>query len=233
METTTSVKPEEVLEALLAKRIRRDKAEKLRKLHELCTLEYGRRQGLRDLSPSNMSKVAESHGLFKARTIYNAQSEDYRTLITAWYAYDGPNAFNTIKRQVEPAEKYAFLKKIEDPAIRSLCHLGFIERDKILAELNMLKSKVEVIVDMRPLGATIAPGARNVAIVEAVAQLTDSERNALLAAIDSKSLLDRQWRLGKAGEILDRQDRFVFLPGFATAIAKILGNANLAGTRQK
>lgn len=232
MTTSDSVKPEDVLAALLAKGVRRDKAEKLYKLHDLCTLEHGRRQGLRDLSLSNMSKVAESHGLFKARTIYNVQSEDYRILINAWCAFDGPNDSHKIRKQSRPAEKYAFLQKIEDPAIRSLCHLSFIERDKIQAELNMLKSKVEVVVDMRPLGATIVKGACNVAVVELDAQLTDSERKALLSAIDSKSLSDRQWRLGKTGEILDRHDRFVFLPGFATAITKILGNSTFAETKK-
>lgn len=223
MTMTSSVKPEQVLEAILAKGIRSDKAEKLHKLYALCSLEYGRRPGMRDLSPSNMSKIAESHGLFKARTIYNAQSKDYRMLIDAWYAYDGPNSSGVTKKMAEPAEKYDFLRKIDDPAVRSLCQLGFIERDKLRSELNMLRSKTEIIVDMRPLGTCITKGVENISIFEAVAQLNDSECKALISAINPKKLLERQWRLGKTGEVLDRHDRFVFLPGFATAITKILG----------
>lgn len=223
---TTTEHPDEVLKAILAKGNRSDKDNKLRKLHELCSLEYSRHsQGARDLSIANMARVAESHGLFKARTIYNKQSNDYSALIKAWEAYNGPKESKLVKEQTAPAGKHAFLKKIDDPAIRTLCHMALIERDKIRAELNMLKSQTQVIVDMRPLGAEIAKGASNVAVIEMAAQLTDSERNALIAAIDTKALAQRKWRIGDTGEILDQHDRFIFFPGFTTAIAKILGQA--------
>lgn len=226
MTANSAVHPDEVLKALLAKGNRRDKEEKLRKLHELCGLEYGRHsQGARDLSLANMSRVAESHGLFKARTIYNAQSKDYAALINAWEAYNGPKESKLIREQTASADKHTFLKRIEDPAIRTLCQMALIERDKLRAELNMLKAKTKVIVDMRPLGAEIAKGASNVAVIELAAQLTDSERNALMAAIDPRTLAKRKWRLGETGEVLDDRDRFVFNPGFATGIDKILGRA--------
>lgn len=230
MTTITGVHPDAVLKALIEKGGRSDKIAKLRKIHELCSLEYSRHsQGARDLSLSNMSKVAVSHGVFKAaRTIYNTQSADYRALMESWEAYNGPKASAVVKQQAEPTEKYAFLRKIEDPAVRHLCHMAFIRQDKLLAELNLLKSKVEVIVDMRPLGGKISAGGGNVAIIEPGAQLTDSERNALVAAIDSKFLAKWRWRLGETGEVLDEKGRFVFMPGFATGIAKILGKANLS-----
>lgn len=224
MTTNSVVHPDEVLKALLAKGNRRDKEEKLRKLHELCALEYGRHShGARDLSLANMSKVAELQGLFKARTIYNSQSKDYSALITAWESYNGPKQSKQIKEQAAPASKHSFLKKIEDPAIRSLCQIALTERDKLKAELNLLKSKTEFVVDMRPLGAEIAKGAKNIAVIETSAQLTDSERAALVAAIDPKTLAQKRWRLGETGEVVDERERFVFMPGFATAIAKILG----------
>lgn len=226
MTTNSAVHPDEMLKAILAKGNRRDKDEKLRKLHELCSLEYSRHsQGARDLSVANMARVAESHGLFKARTIYNIQSVDYASLIKAWEAYNGPKESRLIKEKLAPTDKHAFLSKIDDPAIRSLCQMALIERDKIRAELNMLKAKTQVIVDMRPLGAEIAKGATNVAVIEPAAQLTDSERNALAAAIDPTTLARRKWRLGETGEVLDERDRFVFNPGFATGIARILGRA--------
>lgn len=224
MTKSDSVTPDAVLEALLSQGARRDKLEKLRTLHELCSLEYGRRPEMRDLSKANMSKIAESHGLFKARAIYNEPSKDYRTLIEAWETYTGDNSNKAATKRVELADKYAFLKKIDDPAVRSLCQLGLIERDKLKAELNMVKSQVAIVVDMRPLGATITPSAANVTIVEMVAQLTDSERKALSSAIAPKFLSDRQWRIGKTGEVLDLKGRFVFFPGFATGIKKILGD---------
>lgn len=221
--STQDTHPNQILEALLSKGVRRDKQDKLKKLNELCSLEYKRHsQGARDLSLANMSKAAEIHGLFKARTIYNAQSEDYATLIKAWEKYNGPKESGKISEQRSASEKYEILRKIEDPAIRSLCQIAFAERDRLKAELNLLKSKTQLIVDMRPLGAESLKGKNDIAILEPVARLTDSEKNSLINAISTQFLYGRKWRIGDAGEILDDRGRFVFLPGFVTAIKKII-----------
>lgn len=217
------VHPDIVLQALLAKGNRRDKEKKLQKLHEICSHEYNQHsQGARDLSVANISKLAESHGLFKARTIYNIQSSDYVELINSWSAYNGPKNSQLNKKPSGAKEKYEFLKKIEDPSVRSLCHFALIERDKLKAELNLLKSQTQVIVDMRPLGTEIIREAENVAVIEGLAALTESERSALANSIDPKHLEQRKWTIGSTGEILDEKNRFVFRPGYATAISKII-----------
>ncbi len=225
---TIETHPDEVLKAIIAKGNRSDKVEKLQKLHELCSQEYSRNsQGGRDLSIANMARIADSHGLFKARTIYNKASEDYSALIKAWETYNGPKHSKLIKVQQRASEdKYAYLKKIEDPAIRSLCQMAIAERDKLRKELNLLKSNYVVPIDNRPLGAEIVKGSTNVAIIETAAQLTDSERTALTEAIDSKWLAQHKLRLGDTGEIIDERERFIFKPGFATAIGKVLGRKN-------
>lgn len=219
-----SVHPDEVLKAILSKGNRQDKEERLRKLHQLCATEYSRfSQGARDLSVANLARIAVSHGLFKsARSIYNVQSADYAALIKAWEAYNGPSESKKAKQLLAPPEKMAFLTKIEDPGIRSLCQMTFIERDKLRAELNMLKACTKVVINMRPVVNEIASSS-NRAADNAVLQLTDSERKALVDAIDSSKLERKGWRLGEDGEILDAQEHFVFNPGFATAITKILG----------
>lgn len=219
----STVHPDNVLEALLSKGNRRDKQEKLQKLHEICSLEYSRHsQGARDLSVANISRIAESQGLFKARTIYNIQSSDYVKLINSWDAYNGPKKSIPTKKTIGTPDKYAFLQRIEDPSIRSLCHMALIERDKLKAEFNLLKSQTQVIVDMRPLGAEIVTGALDVASSEPKVILTESERIALAESIDSKLLEQRKWRIGQTGEIVDEKNRFVFKPGYATAILKII-----------
>lgn len=224
---TTGTHPDEVLKAIIAKGNRSDKVVKLQKLHELCSQEYSRNsQGGRDLSIANMARIAETHRLFKARTIYNKPSEDYSALIKAWETYNGPKLSKLIKVQHTSQDKYAFLKKIEDPAIRSLCHMAMIERDKLRQELNMLKSTYVAPIDNRPLGAEIVKGSKDVVVIEAAAQLTDSERRALTDAIDAKSLAQHKLSLGDTGEIKDAQGRFIFNPGFATGIAKVLGRKN-------
>ncbi len=171
--TNSTIHPDTVFEALLAKGNRKDKEGKLRKLHEICSIEYSRHsQGARDLSVANISKLAESHGLFKARTIYNSQSSDYVELIDSWKAFNGPKENNYPKKQTDSKNRYSFLQKIDDPSVRSLCQMALIERDKLKAELNLLKSQTQVIVDMRPLGAEVVQGTGNSAVVEAVDQLT-------------------------------------------------------------
>lgn len=218
--TADTVHPDAVLRALLEKRHRRDKEEKLRKLHECCAHEYERHsQGARDFSIANISRLAEHAGLFKARTIYNAQSKDYVTLIQAWNAYNGP-VKNKLSVAAAPGAKYSFLDRIEDPAVRSLCQMAIDERDRLQAEINLLKSKTILSIDMRPTAAKVAgPDFKNLA--ESV-DLTESERESLISAIDRTSLARRRWRVGKVGEVLDENNRMVFPPGFATAIAKIL-----------
>lgn len=220
---TTDLHPDEVLKELLAKQNRRDKTEKLAKLHDLCAAEYDRHsQGARDLSLSNISKLAEINGLFKARTIYNSQSIDYATLIKAWDAHNGPKQFRPNKKATASSEKYPFLKKIEDPAIRSLCQIAFAERDKLKVELNLLKSKTVITIDMRPLGSHARTGSSQPTSAKPAMELTDSEHTALSAAIDPATLAKKGWRLGDTGEVIDERKRFVFYPGFATGIAKIL-----------
>lgn len=229
----SAVHPDQVLQALIDKGNRKDKDAKLRRLHELCAMEYNHNsQGARDMSFSHISRLAESHGLFKARTIYNKQSEDYAALITAWGEYNGPKLVKVRKAadaEQKTISKYDFLNKIDDPAVRSLCQMALIQRDKLKAEIDQLKGQTQLVIDMRPLGAEIAKDGKNknVAVIETVAQLTDSERTALEEAISGKFLTSRNWKAGDAGEVVDERERFVFKPGFISAVQKILGKTNM------
>jgi hypothetical protein len=217
------INPDDFLNAILAKGLRRDKEEKLRKLHDICQTEYSRKEGMRDLSIANMARIAETHGLFLWRTIYNKASEDYASLIKAWDEYNGPKTKPSAKDDRKQRNKYDWLDAITNDVARNLAQAALVERDKLRVELNLLKSQTVLTIDMRPLGAQIPRGTTNVAVIEASAQLTDSEQKALRAAIDPKMLAQRKWRIGETGEVLDERDRFVFNPGFATGIQKTLG----------
>jgi hypothetical protein len=155
--------------------------------------------------------------------LYNAISEDYVTLIKAWAAFNGSTSTKPSKKIAKLPDKYSYLMRIEDPAIRGIMQSIIAERDKIKQQLNILKSHSHIVIDQRPLGATIAEGATNVALVETYAQLTDSERSALRNAISSEFLKDRGWYLGNAGEIYSNNGSVLYDPGYETAIRKILG----------
>jgi hypothetical protein len=97
------------------------------------------------------------------------------------------------------------------------------ERDKLKAQLNVLKANTRVTVDRRPLGAAIAAaGAQPVTVLAPSAQLTPTEREALLKAVSADYLEERGLREGSHGEIVNKQGRTVFDVGFARAIRKAL-----------
>jgi len=217
------MKPAEVLEELLASCTRSDKKERLVKLDEICKYEYSKKEhNMRDLSFSNIAKLAEINGIFKARVIYNHQSSDYRALIEAWQNFRGKPLSKISKDKPNREEKYYFLDKIEDKSLRKLCYMVFAERDVLKSELNLLKSATKIHVDVR----SKETGLLLSKTIQEIDEFTESEIAALRNAIDEKNIKKNGWLQGSAGEILDVRSRFVFLPGFTSAISKILKKIN-------
>jgi len=220
----TNIHPDEVLSAMLEKGPRSQKAANLKALHEICAAQHAlKNQAVRDFSLSAIGRACEEKRIFKARVLYNAASEDYVTLIKAWAAFSGTASIKPPKKEIAPPAGHAYLMRIEDPAVRSIMQSIIVERDKLKAQVTLLKSKSQVVVNQRPLGATIAPRDEVVPVIETGAQLTDSERDALYQAISKDFLLNQGWVLGQDGEIATASGRPLFQPGYATAIQKIIG----------
>jgi hypothetical protein len=220
MNGATDIHPDAVLESLLAKGGRSNRRANLTKMHELC-----RRQneaGSRDFSLPAIGRLAEAEGIMKGRALYNAQSADYKALIEAWAAYAGPPA----PKPPKTLASHEYLMRIEDPAIRSIMQAIIAERDKLKAQLNVLKANAQVTVDRRPLGAPVAaaPGSQSVAVLAMAAQFTHSEREALQKAVSADYLEERGLREGSHGEIVNERGRTVFEVGFARAIRKVLAD---------
>lgn len=220
MSGMTDIHPDAVLASLLDKGGRSNRRTNLAKMHELCRRKHA--AGSRDFSLPAIGRLAEAEGILKGRALYNAPSADYRALIEAWAMYAGPVAPKPPKTLVS----HDYLMRIEDPAIRSIMQAIIAERDKLKAQLNVLKANTQVTVDRRPLGATISasPGVEPVAVLALSAQLTPSEREALLKAVSAGYLEERGLKEGSHGEIVNERGRTVFEVGFARAIRKILGS---------
>lgn len=220
MSGSTDIHPDAVLESLLAKGGRSNRRANLEKMHELCRKQHN--AGSRDFALAAIGRLSEAEGILKGRVLYNAQSSDYKALIGAWAAYAGPAA----PKPPKVLASHEYLMRIEDPAIRSIMQAITAERDKLKAQLNVLKANTQVTVDRRPLGATIssATGAQPVAVLEMVAQLTQSERDALKKAVSFDYLEERGLKEGSHGEIVNERGRTMFEVGFARAIRKVLGN---------
>ncbi|MBD9620813.1 gamma-mobile-trio protein GmtX [Pseudomonas sp. PDM07] len=220
MNGKTDIHPDAVLEALLAKGGRSNRRANLAKMHELCRKQY--EASSRDFSLPAIGRLAEAGNVMKGRALYNAQSADYRVLIEAWAAYAGP----PVPKPTKMLASHEYLMRIEDPAIRSIMQAVIAERDKLKAQLNVLKANTQVTVDRRPLGATIpvAPGLQSIAVLSLSAQLTPSERESLQKAVSPEYLEERNLQEGSHGEIVNERGRTLFDVGFARAIRKILGN---------
>jgi hypothetical protein len=220
MNTKTDIHPDATLEVLLAKGGRANRRANLVKMQELCRKQY--ETSPPDFSLPAIGRLVEACDIMKGRALYNAQSADYRSLIKAWAAYAGP----AVPKPAKMLASHEYLLRIEDPAIRSIMQTIIAERDKLKAQLNVLKANTQVTVDRRPLGATIAgaPGVQAVAVLTLAAQLTPSEHEALRKAISPEYLEERSFREGSHGEIVNYQGRTIFEVGFARAIRKILGD---------
>ena len=119
----------------------------------------------------------------------------------------------SIKKIFLFGEKYDFVLKIEDPAIRTLVQLALTQRDKLKVQLDTLKSQANITLDLRPLGTFPVKGSKP-STIERPAQLTESERGALLQAISPEFIQSQNWHIGESGEVRASNGRFVFDPRF-------------------
>lgn len=220
MNSTTDIHPDAVLESVLAKAERSNRRNNLAKVHELCRKQH--ETGSRDFSLATIGRLVEGEGIMKGRALYNAQSADYKMLIEAWAAYAGP----AVTKPPKTLASHDYLMRIEDPAIRSIMQAIVAERDKLKAQLNVLKANTKVVVDRRPQGATVsaASGSQPVTVLAPAAQLTPSERTALQKAVSAEYLEERGLREGSHGEIVNKAGRTMFEVGFARAVRKLLGD---------
>lgn len=217
MIATTNIHPDAVLESLLAKGGRSDRLTKLAQIHAICRKQH--EAGSRDFSLGSVGRLVEAEGVLKGRALYNAPSADYRSLIEAWAAYAGPPT----ARPPKTLASHEYLMRIEDPAIRSIMQAVIAERDKLKAQVNLLKANTEVTVDRRPTGMSAAHGAQSVTVLALSSQLTPTEREALQKAVSAEYLEGQGLRVGSHGEIVNDRGRTVFEVGFAKAIHKVLG----------
>ncbi len=202
--------PDTVLASLLGKGGRSNRRANLAKMHEICREKHA--NGMRDFSLPVIGRFAEAEGILKSRALYNAASADYRTLIEAWAAYAGPPAPKPTKKLAS----HEYLMRIEDPAIRSIIQAIITERDKLRAQLNVMKANTLVTVDRRQISAPYGrPPIENLA-------LTLTEREALQKAVSPSYLEERCLKEGSHGEIVNEHGRTVFEMGFARAIRMVL-----------
>jgi hypothetical protein len=216
----TAIPPDQVLERLKSG-VRPQKQRNLDIIHAVCRELH--QLGSRDFSLATVGRMSEARHGMSRNALYNKASEDFRTLIAAWSAFAGEPA----RKQPSPQKPLAeedLLRRIDDPALRSLLGGIVAERNRLRGEVNLLKRNASVVIDRRTLpGHThVMPEGQVMQVLPALAHLTDSEIAALRKAISPDFLRQEGWQEGPNGAILNAKGRTLFDVGFANAIRKLL-----------
>lgn len=191
------------------------KAKNLDIIHKVCREQYER--GSKDFSVATISRLAVMEGGPVKSTIHNKTGDDFKGLIKAWAEHTGGNLRKARKINENPI--YAVLDKIPDPAARAVMGAVLAENKKLRGEINLLKSKANIIIDRRQSSSSQTPA---IQILPTSNLLTNSEIEALRHAISEKILKDEGWIQDGNGRILTTKGREILKIGFTSAIRKII-----------
>lgn len=217
----SAIPPDQVLRRLKSG-VRPQKQRNLDIIHAVCRELH--QLGSRDFSLATVGRMSEARHGMSRNARYNKTSEDFRTLIAAWSAFAGEPA----KKQPSPLKPLAeedLLRRIDDPALRSLFGGIVAERNRLRGEVNLLKRNASVVIDRRTLPgyAHVTPEGQVTQVLPPLANLTESETAALRKSISPAFLSQEGWREGPDGQILNAKGRILFDVGFANAVRKLLG----------
>lgn len=192
-------------------------------VHEICAELH--RLGTRDFSLATVGRMSEERGGISKNAIYNKAAKEFQALIEAWRTFSaGAKAHKAMPRIEARADtEEDLLRKIPDVAVRSIVGMVIAERNRLRAEVKVLKGNTNVVIDKRVLPGKIQTGADGqvVQVLEA-SGLTETERAALAKAISPAFLAQESWREGENGTIYNERERPLFDIGFTNAIRKML-----------
>ncbi len=226
MNSTTSVHPDEVRDAISATASHPTKRRNLDLIHEVCRERAS--LGSKDFSLKAVGEAVEARGGLKVKALWNTQSADYRKLIEAWQAYAGGPKLREIAK-AGPVD--ALMRTISDPATRIIVEKLVRERNSLRAEVNLLKAQTKLIIDRRPPITTAktvpltSDGSMTLEISTGPT-LNAIEQEALEHAISMELWRAEGWKEEKNGRVVkelgEGRTRTVFKPGFASAVRKVL-----------
>lgn len=216
------IHPDQVLQHL-KNDARLQKQRNLDIVHEICAELH--RLGSRDFSLATVGRMSEERGGISKNAIYNKAAKEFQSLIEAWRAFSaGGKGHKAMPRTDARADtEEDLLRKIPDVAVRSIVGMVIAERNRLRAEVKILKGNTNVVIDKRILPGQIQTGADGqvVQVLEA-SGLTETERAALAKAISPAFLAEEDWSEGENGMIYNERGRPLFDLGFANAIRKVL-----------
>jgi hypothetical protein len=216
----SAIHPDAILETLKAG-ARPQKQRNLGIIHAVCRDLH--ELGSRDFSLATVGRMSEERNGMSRNALYNKTSEDFRTLVAAWATFAGEPA-RKHTTPLKPLPEEDLLRRIDDPALRSLLGGIVAERNRLRGEINVLKANANVVIERRALPghAHVLPEGQVMHVLSPLANLTDSETAALRKAISPEFLSQEGWQKGPHGEIINAKGRTLFDVGFANAVRKLL-----------
>ncbi|MBD8616869.1 hypothetical protein IFT69_24470 [Pseudomonas putida] len=196
-------------------------------LHEVLRICFEQKEV--NFSIANIARYSVAAGGPSASSIRNKTGFRFRILIDAWAAKAGTTRkmpANPNGRGTKVPDEYELLRLIPDAAVRACFSQIIAERNRFLNELNILKARSKIVIDLRP--PRRKSEASSIQVFSALPGLLNTlEFEALRAAIDPEFLEDQGWRVTAAGQVKDQSGE-LYKHGYATAIRKILDEAGSA-----
>tara|TARA_B110001469_G_C9613793_1_gene305460 strand:- start:337 stop:984 length:648 start_codon:yes stop_codon:yes gene_type:complete len=184
-------------------------------------LQHYYESGKRDFSITTIARLSKASGGIGYHSINSAKNSAYKDLIKAWAAKAGTDTNKPKKERRSPTDD-AILARITDPALRA--YIGGILRKvrRLTAENNMLKSKSNVVIDMRPSPKNVK---KPLEIFPPICELIDDEELAALRyAISDQCMAKQDWTVMDHGRVTDDENFDVFPRGFVTGLRKIISD---------
>lgn len=214
------IDPQLIFEELVGQATKQQ-AKSLAVLHGV--LKAHEKTGCRNFSIATIARLSVNAGGPSASTIRNSGGFRFRHLIEAWAASVGTDRKVPAKSKAQgvPSDT-ELLRRIDDPALRAVFTQVLAERRRYLAELNLLKSQTNIVVDRRPNVVGIPQESDSVQLLPSLkGVLSDMEIIALRAAV-SDNFFDRQgWMVTKAGQVKGDSGE-IYKHGYVSGIRKIL-----------
>lgn len=182
-------------------------------------------RGSVDFSIATIGRLSEAAGGPTERTIRNKDGADYQALMHAW-ASQANGVTRKPPSKKEPSAMENILDMIDNPSARALVGVMIAENRKLKGENTLLKSQMQVSIDMRP--NTQLTGANSKGIVQVLPAFNDLspiEIEALEHAISDTLMEEQGWTQDEHGRI-KKGEHTIFKIGFVNAIRKVLDNVN-------
>jgi hypothetical protein len=223
--TPKRTNPATVLAALKA-RLKKRAHLNLDHVHAVCRAIHdgpGAR-GRKDYSLATVARQLEQQQVSpNYNTLKAPGGAHFKELIRAWAQWDGGDLVKPATPSAPAGAYEQLLRQIPDPALRSEIGFRLAEGRRSRAELDSLKGRTTLTIDLRPKDDR--PSARanpEFQLVKPKPDLLESEREALTHALDDKHLQRCGLTVGPDGEIALGK-RIVFQVGFLSGLRKLIG----------